>query len=363
MKLTNFEIFRYKLPLIKPLIMLGRIFNERRGFLIRFRDENYHTGWGEIAPFPGLHREDLPAAETQLLRLQKVLPGKTLPGNLPELNGAFEDLLGAYHLLPSVRYGVEMAALNLLADAAGTSLSALLSPDYRQTVSLNGLLSGTRKEIHTQLQSLLNEGYKAVKLKVGRQSPEEDIALVREVSKTLPSGVSLRLDANRAWSLETAITFGKAVADCAIEYIEEPLADNSLLEQFHTETTLPLALDETLAETEPDALRIPNGVVAFVLKPAVLGGFEKTMQFARIAQKFNLKSVISSVFQSGLGLTADACLAACLNMQDVPAGLDTYRWLKEDLLVERFAVENGRVDVAEACRKSKNLRMDFLKPV
>jgi hypothetical protein len=63
-----------------------------------------------------------------------------------------------------------------------------------------------------------------------------------------------------------------------------------------------------------------------------------------------------------LGLTADACLAAILNEEDVPAGLDTYRWLKEDLLFERFAAQNGRVDVVEAFRKSKNLRVDFLKP-
>lgn len=342
---------------------MGQVITERRGLLIRFQDENTHTGWGEIAPFPGLHKEDLPAAETQLLRLQKILPGQNFPPNLPELNGAFDNWLGEYQLFPSVRFGIEMAALNLLADAAGKPLCALLSPNYRKTISLNGLLSGPPEEIHTQLQSLFNEGYKAVKLKVGRQPVEEDIALVREVRKILSANVSLRLDANRAWSLDTAITFGKAVANCTIEYIEEPLADNSLLQQFYAETGLSLALDETLTETEPHALRIPRGVVAFILKPAVLGGFEKTMQFARIAQKFNLNSVISSVFQSGLGLTADACLSACLNKENVPAGLDTYRWLKEDLLVERFKAKNGQVDVMEACRKNQNLRMDFLKLV
>lgn len=362
MKLTNFEIFRYKLPLIKPLKMMDRVLNERRGLLIRFRDKNNHTGWGEIAPFPGLHRENLSAAEAQLLHLQKILPGQILFHKLPELNGAFEEWLGEYRLFPSVRYGVEMAALNLLADAAGKPLCALLSPLYRKNVSLNGLLSSSPEEIHTQLQTLLKEGYKAVKLKVGRQPVKDDIVLVREVSKTLPPGVSLRLDANRAWSLESAVTFGKEVADCGIEYIEEPLTDGSLLEQFYTETGLPLALDETLADTKPHPLRIPRGVVAFILKPAVLGGFEKTMQLVLIARKFKLKSVISSAFQSGLGLTADACLAACLNTEDVPAGLDTYRWLKEDVLVEKFTAKNGQVDMAEACRKSKDIGEDYLFP-
>jgi len=363
MKLTTFEIFRYNLPLIKPLIMLGRIFNERRGFLIRFRDENNHTGWGEIAPFPGLHKEDLPAAEAQLLHLQKILPGQILPPNLPELNGAFENWLGEYQLFPSVRYGAEMAALNLLADATGKPLCALLSPDYRETVSLNGLLSVSPEEIHRQLQMLLNEGYKVVKLKVGRQSVEDDIALVREVRNALPPGVSLRLDANRAWSLKEALVFGKAVADRGIEYIEEPLTDTSLLEQFHIETGLPLALDETLNGIQAYSLRIPNGVRALILKPSTLGGIERTMWFARLARQHKLKAVISSAFSCGVGLAAEATLAACINEEDVPAGLDTYRWLAEDVLVEKFSLQKGLIQVQETFSRGKNIQLELLEKI
>jgi o-succinylbenzoate synthase len=192
---------------------------------------------------------------------------------------------------------------------------------------------------------------------------EDDIALVREVKNALPSGVSLRLDANRAWSPEQALTFGKAVADCVIEYIEEPLADNSLLERFHTETGLPLALDETLDDTTPKSFHPIKGVTALILKPAALGGFEKTMQFAGMAQRHNLKPVISGVFQSGLGLTADACLAAGLNEDDVPAGLGTFKWLKEDVLVNKFRAQNGQVNVLEAFEKSRAIRYNLLIPV
>lgn len=356
-KLTNFEIFRFNLPLIKPLAMVGRILAERNGLLIKFQDEKNHFGWGEIAPLPGLHQEDLSAAKAQFLALREVLTGQFLPPGLSQLNGAFEKWLGEYQLFPSVRYGIEMAALNLLADVAGQPLCALLSPNYRRTISINGLLSGSPDEIYSQLRSLVDEGYKAVKLKVGRQSIEQDTALVREIRKNLPATVSLRLDANRAWPLEQALAFGKAVSNCEIEYIEEPLSDNSFLEKFHTETGLPLALDETLKETSPKAFHPAKGITALILKPAALGGFENTMQFARSAQKFDLKAVISSVFQSGLGLAADASLAAILNDKDVPAGLGTYRWLKEDVLVGGFPARNGQVDVVEAFKRSQNLRV------
>ncbi len=366
MKLIQIALFRFHLPLITPLQMPGREITSRAGLLIRLQAEDGHSGWGEIAPFPGLNREDLAAAEAQTRSIRGNLIGRRLPPVLPLLDTAFETWIGEYRLFPSVRYGIETAALNLLANAAGKPLCALLSPRYRSTVAVNALLSGSRDEIKAQLPCLVTEGYKAIKLKVGRQKTEEDAELVREVSAALPASVSLRLDANRAWQLEEALSFGKAIRNCRIEYIEEPLQDSSeweRWERFHAETGLPLALDETLAEMSPGDFRPFPGLAALVLKPSVLGGFEKTMQLARLAAIHRLKAVISSVFSSGVGLAAEAALAACVNEEEVPAGLDTYRWLAEDLLAEEFPLQNGQIDVAEAFRTGQVIRMEALERI
>ncbi len=126
---------------------------------------------------------------------------------------------------------------------------------------------------------------------------------------------------------------------------------------------MPIALDETLPETDFTTLSLPNGIVALILKPSVLGGIEKTMQFATYAQNSGIKAVISSAFQSGIGLAAAANLAACMNQQDVPAGLDTYKWLAEDVLAERFTTKDGCVDAEEAYENGKNVRLDLVKLV
>ncbi|MBF0552815.1 MAG: o-succinylbenzoate synthase, partial [Deltaproteobacteria bacterium] len=71
----------------------------------------------------------------------------------------------------------------------------------------------------------------------------------------------------------------------------------------------------------------------------------------------------SSAFDSGVSLSALAQLAAALTPPDVAMGLDTYKWLKEDLLTEPFRAEQGRVDAKEAFNWGKSIRKDLLKPV
>lgn len=363
MKIAEFNIFRYDLPLTNSLRIGGQTIRQRSGLILRIADKYRHAGLGEIAPLPGVHREDLAGVQRQLRQICKRLVHKSFPEELAGFNGAFDSWLKGVQLFPSVRYGVELALLNLLVRRVGKPLCALFSPEYRRRISLNGLLNGTKKEIEGQIEVLAEEKCPAVKLKVGRLGPEEEIELVHSLREALPASMSMRLDANRCWSLETALSFGRAIAGCRIEYIEEPLADPAGLEQFYRETGVPVALDETLVESSPGNFQPFGGLVALVLKPAVLGGVEKTMQMGRMAGEYQLKAVISSTFESGLGLAAAANLAACLNEEDVPAGLGTCKWLREDLLPRPFCPEGYQVDVEDADYQSRRLRMSHLEKI
>ena len=86
----------------------------------------------------------------------------------------------------------------------------------------------------------------------------------------------------------------------------------------------------------PDAEALCEGVVALVLKPAVLGGFERTALLAAWAAQRGMHAVVSSAFESGLGLSQLAQLAAALEVapgvQPAQHGLATLSWFAEDLL-------------------------------
>lgn len=66
MKILEARVFEYCLPLTQPLNLMGTEMRDRRGFLLEFRDATVNCGFGEIAPFPGLHSEKLSSAAEQL---------------------------------------------------------------------------------------------------------------------------------------------------------------------------------------------------------------------------------------------------------------------------------------------------------
>ncbi len=363
MKLTRIEIFRYRLPLVQPLKLPGGSLSRREGLILRLGDEDGCSGLGEAAPFPGLHRERLEFVSEQLRQMAARIIEIEFPGQSPHWEDTFIHGFGPLALFPSLRFALETAVLNLLSQRRQKPLYRLLSLKSTSYVPVNALLSGSREEILSTARELRQQGYHSFKLKVGRKKLKEDISRVQALRRELGPEAEIRLDANRAWSLSDAVYFGKGVADYHIQYVEEPVKNSRDFGEFFVRTGLPFALDEALAEASPQNTQFPPGVRAFVLKPDVLGGWEKTVQFIRRAEAEHILPVISCSFLSGVGVAALAQMAAALVKEGVAAGLDTYRWLQEDVLRQRISLRKGRISCDEAWQKSSELREEFLEPV
>lgn len=314
MEPVNARLYRYRLPLTAPVALRGKTLRHREGVLVGLTD-GAAAGWGEVAPLPGFSHESLAAAEIQL---QQVLPRWA----------GERTALAQWSLYPSVRFGLEQAALCLEALRKGTTLAALLGLP-RPFVRVNGLITRS-DDLTERARALRAAGYTAVKLKVGGRPVAEDIQRVNHLAEVLGPDIALRLDANRAWDEPAARRFAEGAALPSIAYLEEPLHEGTLLPDY----PIPLALDETLADLAPEDLAHYTGVRAVILKPTVLGGFSRTLQFAAHARRAGMKAVVSGAFESGVGVQGLLALAAVL--EDTPAGLDPYRWLARDVLVSRL---------------------------
>jgi o-succinylbenzoate synthase len=363
LKLAKLEIFQYDLPLVSPIQLTEIQTNTRSGFLIQMWDEQNNFGSGEIAPLPGLHSENLGLALENLQDLRSFLVDSEVPPDLDKLDGGFEKWFHGKMILPSVRFGLEMAILNLIADKNNQSLMSLLSENNQKSINLNGLVSGDKRQIVKQVVQLIRDGCQTIKLKVGRQAVDEDIQIANEVKKIIGQKARLRLDANRNWSLTEAVRFGKVLGSEHIEYIEEPLSEISNLDIFYEQTGLPIALDESLRQIPKRVLENIKGLIAFIIKPSLMDGFEKSMKFIRFGKAHNLYPVISSSFESGIGLTALANLASSLRPGDTAMGLDTFKWFKEDLLENGFNTTQGKLDLEFLNKRSKVVRQDLLKKI
>ena len=108
-------------------------------------------------------------------------------------------------------------------------------------------------------------------------------------------------------------------------------------------------MDESLVGMTPVQLKDYNSLKAVVLKPTRLG-LERSMQLARIAVSRGITPVISSTFESSVGLTVLAQFAAAVVSRTTAVGLDTQRWLAADLIGGKVVRDNGTVEVASLPR-------------
>ena len=345
MKLAGFGLYGYKLPLSEPLALKGIFLHYREGLLLELTGEGGAVGWGEASPLPGFSRESLEEAAGQLRDLASSMMGREIPADRLDPDGSFAHEMDVMDLAPSVRFGFELALWDLCAAARGRALAELVAPRPRPMVPVNALISGSPDKAFEGARRARRAGYEAVKLKLGGRAVEEDVQLVRALNEELGDAVALRLDANRAWTLEVAERFVCAAANLRFEYVEEPLADPTLLGAFARDYEVPVALDESLAGMEPEALEDHGYARAVVLKPTLLGGISRTLRFAGLASRLGMQTVISSAYETGVGTAALVALAAGVDDEEAPAGLDTYRRLSTDVLRVPLDLPAPRVDV------------------
>lgn len=364
MRLAACRIFRFRLRLRRPLTLKDRTLHVREGLVVKLTSDSGHVGYGETVPLPGFSSENTDTALKELSVLRTGMCDREVPPGLAKLDGAFEGWLSQPVLSPSVRFGFESATLHLLANHRGVTLPQLLSPAPSSSVSINGLLSGSAKEIEERAAMLLRNGYTAFKIKMGGFSADEAVAIVRTVRAVVGDEVPLRLDANRAFSYKDALSFFREVSQFSIDYVEEPVKTLDQLRKLITDdiAPVPVAMDESLLEITPEELSSLSAVKAVVLKPTMLG-LERAMCFARAAIECGVAPVISSSFESSLGIATLASLAAVVNTDNIPAGLDTLDWYAEDLFEHPPPIRFGQMNLAECHAVEQRIRTEILEEI
>ncbi len=363
MKVASAELFSYRLPLHEPLHLAGQTIHHREGLILRLEAENGAQGFGEIAPLPGFSRETLEEARGICSGWLRPLRESSVPVYPIDIAGGE----AAWNLLPpSVQFGVSCAAATLKASALGTDHDGLFPGPTRDSVALNALLIGTGDACVAAALDAKDDGYSAVKIKVGRGVLDEEAETVIAVREAVGPDMAIRLDANRAWSFQEAERFMTRVRDAKIEYIEEPSDYWKLFFSLRLYARTPYAVDETLQDFrrvfhegghaqpgEPEehqhlrqALKRAS---AHIIKPTLIGGLRHVSRFVNeCTVPWGATAVISSSFESGLGLALLANLAATLPIGDTPIGLDTHRWFAEDVLPEPLPIYGGALDIGQA---------------
>ena len=329
LRLSSARLIPYRLGLTQP----SAFGNERVGRLVRLETAGGHVGWGDAAPLPGFSRESIEMVEDDW-KLHR-------SGLFQESPGGFDVLdtgatIASKFSTPALRFAIEQALVGLEARRSGRPVPGVIAPSGPLKIRLTGLVSGSGSGAVEAALRLAREGYTSMKIKAGRSALTDDITTILDIRRAVGPNVDLRVDANRAWSLDEAIRFVDETEAVAPEFIEEPLADPNQIEHLVRISGAPIALDETILTISSNDLEAWSFATHVVLKPTLIGGMRVSDEFARAARKVRMTPVVSGAYESGLGTAMLLCLAARLCPDGPPAGLDTYRRLDSDLLAQRL---------------------------
>jgi mandelate racemase len=120
---------------------------------------------------------------------------------------------------------IDMACWDAMAIAAGKPLAEFLG-GKREALSAynsNGLGLMPVERLADEAEELLEDGFRAVKLRLGYDTLGADLAAVRAVRKRLPDDVAIMTDYNQAFAVEEALERGRALDGEGLAWIEEPI--------------------------------------------------------------------------------------------------------------------------------------------
>ncbi len=132
-------------------------------------------------------------------------------------------LLGARGLVGMAISGLDMAAWDALSQADGVPLVRHLGGAPLPVPAYDSLgMFGPDEAAEAAAQSL-KAGFRALKIRLGFPSLEEDVAAVRAARSALPDDVALMVDYNQSLSAVEAIRRGRALDGEGVSWIEEPV--------------------------------------------------------------------------------------------------------------------------------------------
>jgi len=214
----------------------------------------------------------------------------------------------------------------------------------RRSVPVNGLVPAVDSPTAARLATeAAVAGMTTVKVKVGGGSLDEDADRVAAVRAALGPAGRIRLDANGAWDVEAAVAAIERLAGFDLELVEQPVADLGDLARVRRRVSVPVAADESLRSLG-DARRLAalEAADAVVVKVQPLGGVRVAL---RVVEAAGVPAIVSSLYETSVGLAAGVALAAALPDLPFACGLGTAHLLAGDVVADPLLPEGGMLPV------------------
>lgn len=160
-----------------------------------------------------------------LAALEPELRGRPLaPRSLWEALRARFRLLGASGLVGLALNGIDMAAWDALAQAAGLPLAVLLGGEAGRTLPAYGSLMAMRlPDAVDNAEEQLATGVRALKVKIGAGGLDRDLEVIRALRAAAGDDVALMVDYNQSLTVAEALRRLERLDAEGLAWVEEPV--------------------------------------------------------------------------------------------------------------------------------------------
>lgn len=294
----------------------GWLYKTRGSCIVEIETTDGVVGWGECYGPSQVARAYI---ESQY--------GPRIIGRDPfDVEVIWEDLYnrikdyGSKGMAISALSGIDIALWDIIGKICGKPIHKLIGGAYRTEVSAyaTGLyfidMDRLIEEAVDEARGYVDEGFTAIKMKIGLGSPKLDIERVAAVRKAIGDDVRLMVDANHCFTVPAAIRLGRELEQLNVEWFEEPISPEDV--DGYVEVTR--ALDMAVAGGENEFTRwgfrdLVTRKAMDIVQPDVCaaGGISECRKIAALAAAHGVECV-PHAWGSAIGLAATLHFLAAL---------------------------------------------------
>ena len=348
MKITAVRLGKISVPLRTPFKTALRTVSSVEDVIVEIHTDCGRIGYGE-APPTGPITGDTTLAIIGAIQdhISKAIIGRDVDDFEDVLQAVQKSVIGN----TSAKAAVDMALWDLYGQLYGI-------PVYK-------LMGGSRKNITTDITISVNDpdimvrdslialdrGYDCLKMKVGI-NPDLDVARLKAVRQAVGNDVTIRIDANQAWTPKQAVKILNAMQEqgLQIELVEQPVHAHDLegMKYVTDRSYVPVLADESLYSPADAATILRMGAADLLnIKLMKCGGLYNALKICTMAEVYGVECMIGCMLEAKISVNAAVHLA-CAKKVITKVDLDGPVLCSEDPILGGAVFNEKDITVSDA---------------
>ncbi len=363
MKIEKVDVIPYGVP-IRAFSDAYTGFSVSNAVLVKITTDTGIVGFGEGCAWePEFYGETL---ESVASTIEKYI-APTITGENPlNINRILSIIDATLARITCAKEGVDLALHDLVGKILNVPVYVLLGGKFRDMIPVASEIGiDSPKRMAQNALDVLDLGIRGIKIK-GSNDMVLDVKRIHAVREAVGEDIPLRLDPNAAWDVPGTIKTMRAVEDCNLQLLEQPVPTWDLKGMAHIRNKIgvPVMADESIW-TPQDAIKIADYGAADILniKIAKSCGLHLGKKIEATAEALGLPCIVGTEIEPGFSLIAKLHLAASMKIHPMASEFTELSLLKENVLDHNIEIIDGCVKVPDGPGFGVGLNEEVFKKV